>query len=255
MEAVRKGEIPQHVGVIMDGNGRWAQMRDLARSDGHQAAEEAVAATVEACLSLGVGWLSAYAFSTENWARDPDEVTFLMSFERWLLHKARRDDLNEKGVRIIFLGRLDDSRIPTDSRRFIDETVGMTETNDRLVLAIAFNYGGRAEVVDAIRRLLRAGRDPESMTEADVASAMYAPDMPDLDLVIRTSSEQRLSNFFPWHSAYAEFVFTDTLWPDFREWHFYSAVAEYQARRRRKGKASSEVVDGTSDPSLQSTAK
>lgn len=238
VEIVLRGEIPKHVGVIMDGNGRWAQMRDLSRTEGHRAAEEAVVATVDACLALGVDWLSAYAFSTENWQREPSEVQFLMRFEEWLLHKHRRDDLNKKGVQIRFLGRTEDKRIPPDSRTFIEETTAMTMKNDRLVLAIAFNYGGRAELVDAVRKLLRGDQKIGDIDEATVARAMYAPDMPDLDLLIRTSSEQRVSNFFPWHCAYSEFLFLDTLWPDFREGHLYSAVAEYQNRRRRRGASS-----------------
>lgn len=239
IDTVRAGEIPAHVGVIMDGNGRWAQMRDMARSEGHRAAEQAVMSTVDACLSLGVGWLSAYAFSTENWSRDTQEIAFLMRFEEWLLHKDRRDELNEKGVQIRFLGRLSDERIPDDSLAFIEETTELTAANDSLVLAIAFNYGGRAELVDAFKRLQARGVDPGAIDEAMLASSMYAVDMPDMDLVIRTSAEQRLSNFFPWHSTYAELVFSETLWPDFREWHLYSAVAEYQGRRRRKGAAHS----------------
>lgn len=237
IEDVRAGLIPRHVGCIMDGNGRWAQMRSLTRSDGHKAAEDAVVATVDACLSLGVSWLSAYAFSTENWRRDPAEVAFLMRFDEWLLRKSRRDELNEKGVQIRFLGRLDDPRIPPDSAAWLEETAAMTASNTNMVLAIAFNYGGRRELLDAARTLVEAGKVPSD--EGDLAAAMYAPDMPDLDLVIRTSAEHRLSNFFPWHSAYAELVFTETLWPDFREWHLYSAVAEYQRRRRRMGAAQS----------------
>jgi undecaprenyl diphosphate synthase len=233
--AVRAGEVPRHLGVIMDGNGRWAQMRDLSRSEGHAAAEAAVVATVDASLELGVRWLSAYAFSTENWRREVAEVAFLMRFDEWLLRKERREELRDKGVQIRFLGRLDDERIPERSREWLAETAEMTARNDRLVLAIAFNYGGRAELVDACAKL---ARDPAAeITEESLQAAMYAPDMPDLDLVVRTSAEQRLSNFFPWHAAYAEFVFTETLWPDFREGHLYSAVAEYQNRRRRKGAA------------------
>ncbi len=235
---VRAGEIPDHVGVIMDGNGRWAQMRSLTRSEGHAAAEDAVVATVDSCLDLGVRWLSAYAFSTENWSREAEEVGFLMRFDEWLLRKERRDELNEKGVQIRFLGRLDDPRIPPDSHDWLLETAALTEDNTRLVLAIAFNYGGRAEIVDAARRLAADGVAPGDITEERLAGAFYAPDMPDMDLVIRTSSEQRMSNFFPWQATYAELVFLDTLWPDFREGHLYSAVAEYQARRRRMGAAS-----------------
>ncbi len=237
---VRAGEIPRHLGVIMDGNGRWAQMRELTRSEGHAAAEDAVVATVDACLDLGVRWASAYAFSTENWTRDVEEIAFLMRFDEWLLRKERRDELNEKGVQIRFCGRLDDPRIPDDSREWLYETADLTAHNTRMTLAIAFNYGGRTEIVDACRRLVADGVAAEDVTEERLSAEMYAPDMPDLDLVIRTSSEHRTSNFFPWQATYAELVFTDTLWPDFREGHLYSAVAEYQARRRRLGAASAD---------------
>lgn len=233
---VRAGEVPAHVGVIMDGNGRWAQMRSLTRSEGHAAAEEAVVATVDTALDLGVKWLTAYAFSTENWSREAQEVAFLMKFEEWLLRKERRDELIEKGVQIRFSGDLEDPRIPSDSKAWLEETAALTAHNDRLILVLAFNYGGRSELVRAVNRLIESGAS--DVSEADLHAALYQPDMPDADLIIRTSAEQRLSNFLPWHSAYAEFVFTETLWPDFRGGHFYSAVAEYQQRRRRKGAAS-----------------
>ncbi len=236
---VRKGEIPQHVGVIMDGNGRWALMRGKARTEGHAAAEEAVVSLVEAALELGICWLSVYAFSTENWDRDLDEVSFLMSFDEWLLRKERRDELNEKGVRIRFVGRLNYPRIPERSREWLDETTELTYKNEKLHLCIAFNYGGRAEIVDAVSALLTDGECTTNITEQMLGSYMYAPDMPDVDLLIRTSAEQRLSNFLTWHTTYTEFVFIDTLWPDFRGWHLYSAVAEYQSRRRRMGSPTS----------------
>jgi undecaprenyl diphosphate synthase len=217
-------------------------MRSLTRSEGHAAAEDAVSATVDACLELGVRWLSAYAFSTENWTRDPEEIAFLMKFDEWLLRKERRDELHEQGVQIRFLGRLDDPRIPEQSREWLYDTAELTASNRRLCLCIAFNYGGRAEIVDAARALLASGMSPGDVTEDKFASFFYAPDMPDMDLVIRTSSEQRMSNFFPWQSTYAELVFLDTLWPDFREGHLYSAVAEFQARRRRMGAATAADV-------------
>jgi undecaprenyl diphosphate synthase len=237
VDSVRAGEIPGHIGCIMDGNGRWAQMRDLPRISGHAAAEAAVGATVDAALELGVSWLSAYAFSTENWQRDPEEVAFLMRFDEWLLRKERRDEFNKKGVRIRFVGRRNDARIPSRCAEWLEETEALTSGNDLLDLCIAFNYGGRAELVDAARALRASDTNLEPSEEA-FASHLYAPDMPDMDLVVRTSGEHRLSNFFPWHSAYAEFVFTETLWPDFRGLHLYSAVAEYQSRRRRRGAAS-----------------
>jgi undecaprenyl diphosphate synthase len=243
IEQIKAGEIPIHVGCIMDGNGRWALMREQTRSEGHAAAEESVVATVNAALDLGVQWLTVYAFSTENWSREPAEVEFLMSFDEWLLRKERRDELNEKGVRIRFVGRLDDERIPDRSRAWLAETEAMTAHNTRLNFCIAFNYGGRAELLDAIRSLVADGVEPADIDEKALGARFYEPDMPDMDLVVRTSAEERLSNFFPWHATYAEFVFSETLWPDFRGWHFYSAVAEYQARRRRMGAATSVEED------------
>ena len=231
IESIASGEVPRHVGCIMDGNGRWALMRDLARSKGHAAAEPAVRAAVETSLELGVEWLTVYAFSTENWKRPVAEVAYLMNFRRWLLHKDRVDELHRKNVRIRFAGERD-VRIPAPSRRWMEQCEQQTERNTAMNFVIAFNYGGRQELVRAAS-LLADSAGPRD--EAAYQQAMYVPEMPEMDLVIRTSSEFRLSNFFPWHSAYAELVFTDTLWPDFRRGHFYSAVGEYQARRRRRG--------------------
>ncbi|MSW19597.1 MAG: di-trans,poly-cis-decaprenylcistransferase [Actinobacteria bacterium] len=235
MALVAEGEIPRHVACIMDGNGRWAQMRNLTRSVGHEAAEESVDAVVDGCLALGVKWLTVYAFSTENWKREPAEVAFLMSLQEWLLREEKRQRFKRIGVRLRFLGDLDDPRVPDACRNWLRECEEMTAHNDGLEFCIAFNYGGRAEIVDAVKSLVAAGTPADQIDEAAVHAAMYEPSMPDIDLLIRTSSEYRLSNFFPWHSTYAEFVFMDTLWPDFREGHLYSAVAEFQQRRRRKG--------------------
>ena len=235
MDTVKDGEIPRHISCIMDGNGRWAAMRDLTRSQGHAAAEDSVDAAVDACLELGVEWLSVYAFSTENWTRDPVEVAFLMSLHEWLLRDEKRRRFRDIGVRLRFIGELADPRIPDQCRAWLRECEDMTAHNDGLQFAIAFNYGGRAEILHAVKSLMSQGRRPADLTENDLADAMYDRDMPDIDLLIRTSSEYRLSNYFPWHTAYSEFVFIDTLWPDFRGGHLYSAVAEYQSRRRRKG--------------------
>jgi undecaprenyl diphosphate synthase len=235
LERVLTSEVPVHVGCIMDGNGRWAIMRDEERTEGHRAAEAAVYSTVVGALKLGVKWLSMYAFSTENWKRNSTEIEFLMEFQEWLLHEERVTELRDMGVRIRFCGRLEDERIPQRSRDYLRNIEQRTEHNDRLQLVIAFNYGGRAEIVDAVRQLVVDGVPPEEIDEAAISSRFYLPDMPDLDLVVRTSAEHRLSNFFPWQATYAEFVFTETLWPDFRAWHLYSAVAEFQSRRRRMG--------------------
>ena len=241
MAGVAEGEIPQHIACIMDGNGRWAQMRGLTRSNGHEAAEAAVDAAVDACLELGVKWLTVYAFSTENWKREPAEVAFLMSLQEWLLREEKRQRFKRIGVRLRFRGDLSDPRIPPACKAWLAECEELTAGNDQLEFCIAFNYGGRAEIIDAVKSIVASGTPADEVDEARVHAAMYDPEMPDIDLLVRTSSEYRLSNFFPWHATYAEFVFMDTLWPDFRGGHLYSAVAEYQSRRRRMGASGSEI--------------
>jgi undecaprenyl diphosphate synthase len=235
LPAIKDGEIPRHVGAIMDGNGRWALMRSLTRSEGHAAAEQAVVDTIDGALELGIEWLTVYAFSTENWSREPAEVQFLMNLNEWLLHEERVDEFHAKGVRLRFVGRVDDPRIPQSTQDWIAQVEAKTASNTRLQFCIGFNYGGRAEIVDAVKAALAAGLT--DIDEAVIAANMYVPDMPEMDLVIRTSMEQRMSNFFPWQATYAELLFTETLWPDFRRWHLFSAVAEYQTRNRRKGAA------------------
>lgn len=233
-------KVPNHVGLILDGNGRWANARGLPRTAGHQAGEEALFDTVHGALELGVGWLTAFTFSTENWSRDSDEVAFLMFFNRDLLLR-RRDELDELGIRIRFAGDLDDPRIPDENRRYMLESEEQTASNARMTMVFAFNYGSRREIADAARRLARdavAGKlDPESIDEAAVASRMAVPEMPDVDLIIRSSGEHRLSNFLLWQAAYAEFVFPGILWPDFDRHSLLEAVVEYQNRDRRFGGA------------------
>jgi undecaprenyl diphosphate synthase len=225
--------IPTHVAAVMDGNGRWAQRQGLKRTEGHTAGEEALFDAVEGALALGIQWFTVYAFSTENWRRPPEEVRFLMGFNESLLVR-RRDELHERGVRIKVLGRRD-WRVPKRLLRRIDEAVELTAGNRRLTLNVAFNYGGRAEIVDAVRRLVEEGVNPSKIDEKAIARRLYDPEMPDPDLVLRTSGEYRLSNFLLWESAYSELVFTDVLWPDFRREHLYEAVREFQARDRRFG--------------------
>jgi undecaprenyl diphosphate synthase len=229
--------IPAHVAIVMDGNGRWAQRRGLKRTDGHAAGEEALFDTVEGALDLGISWLTVYAFSTENWRRPLDEVRFLMRFNESLLLR-RRDDLDERGVRVRFIGRRG-GRVPGRVVRHIEDTEALTARNRRMTLTFAFNYGGRAELTDGVRAIARgvaAGRiDPERIDERTISRHMYAPDMPDPDLVVRTSGEYRISNYLLWESAYSEFVFTDVLWPDFRTRDLRAAIAEYQQRERRFG--------------------
>ncbi len=225
--------IPAHIGVVMDGNGRWAQKRGLPRTEGHRAGEEALFDTVEGALELGVKWLTVYAFSTENWKRPVDEVRYLMRFNEGILTR-RRDELHERDVRIRFMGRRD-WRVPRRLVRRMDEALDLTAKNQTMTLTIAFNYGGRAEIVDAVKSLLASGVPADKLTEKGIRDHLYAPDMPDPDLVVRTSGEYRISNFLLWELAYSELVFTDVLWPDFRREHLYEAVREFQSRDRRFG--------------------
>jgi undecaprenyl diphosphate synthase len=225
--------IPAHIACVMDGNGRWAQRRGLPRTEGHAAGEHALFDTVEGALDIGVRWLTAWAFSTENWRRPPDEVRYLMGFNEALLVR-RRDELHDKHVRVRFIGRRD-WRVPRRVLRRMDETVDMTRHNTGMTLTMAFNYGGRAEILDAVRALVASGMPADKITEKRVRDHLYAPDMPDPDLVVRTSGEFRLSNFMLWEVAYSELVFTDVLWPDFRRGHLFDAIREYQSRERRFG--------------------
>jgi len=225
--------IPTHVAAVMDGNGRWAQAQGLKRTEGHTAGEEALFDTVEGAIELGIGWLTVFAFSTENWRRPTEEVKFLMGFNESLLVR-RRDELHERNVRVKVNGRRD-WRVPKRLLRRIDDAVTLTAGNTGLTLNVAFNYGGRAEIVDAVRRLVADGVSPGKIDEKAIARRLYDPEMPDPDLVIRTSGEYRLSNFLLWETAYSELIFTEVLWPDFRRENLYDAVREYQARDRRFG--------------------
>lgn len=240
LSRVDPDRVPRHVGLILDGNGRWANQRGLPRTAGHLAGEEALFDTVEGALELGVEWVTAFTFSTENWARADDEVEFLMWFNEDLLTR-RRDDLNAQGVRMWFAGDMDDSRIPDRNRKHMAEAEELTKANTALNLVFAFNYGSRTEIVEAVKRL--AGQDPESIDERAVARALYIPEMPDVDLVIRSSGEHRLSNFLLWQSAYAEFYFPGILWPDFDRHALVDAVVEYQNRDRRFGGAEDKPSD------------
>jgi undecaprenyl diphosphate synthase len=225
--------LPAHIACVMDGNGRWATARGLKRTEGHAAGEAALFDTVEGALDIGLRWLTVYAFSTENWRRPADEVRYLMGFnERLLL--TRRDELNEKDVRVRFIGRRD-WRVPKRVQRHIDETVDLTRRNKGMTLTFAFNYGGRAEIVDAVQQLVRDGVPAEKVNEKAIRSRLYEPDMPDPDLVVRTSGEYRISNYLLWEMAYSELIFTDVLWPDFRRNHLFDAIREFQRRNRRFG--------------------
>jgi undecaprenyl diphosphate synthase len=217
----------------MDGNGRWAKRRGLKRTEGHAAGEDALFDTVEGALELGLSWFTVYAFSTENWRRPPDEVRYLMGFNEKIL-LDHREDLNDRNVRIRVIGRRD-RRVPRRVQRLVDETVAMTAANTGLTFTIAFNYGGRAEIVDAVRAIAASGVTPSRITERTIERHLYDPEMPAPDLVVRTSGEYRISNFLLWELAYSELVFTEVLWPDFRREHLFEAVREFQRRERRYG--------------------
>jgi undecaprenyl diphosphate synthase len=216
----------------MDGNGRWAAARGLPVAAGHREGARALRRTVEAAIELGIESLAVYAFSTENWARPPDEVESILELMEETIDREL-PDLATQGVRTRFFGRRD--RIPDDLRGKIERLEAHTAHLDRLNLWIAFDYGSRAELVDALRALLEAGVGRRELSEADISAHLYAPELPDPDLVIRTSGEQRLSNFLLWQSAYAELVFDDTLWPDFGADRLAAAVEEYANRGRRFG--------------------
>jgi undecaprenyl diphosphate synthase len=225
-------ETPRAVAIIMDGNGRWATRRGLPVADGHQAGTRALRRTVEASIDLGVESLAVYAFSTENWARPPDEVESIIELMDETIEREL-PDLAKQGVRTRFFGRRD--RVPPELQEKMARLESETAHLERLALWIAFDYGGRAELVDAVRSLVAEGLHPEDVSEDALASRLYAPELHDPDLVIRTSGEQRISNFLLWQSAYAELVFDGTLWPDFGEERLQAAVEEYARRGRRFG--------------------
>jgi undecaprenyl diphosphate synthase len=230
-------KVPAHVAIVMDGNGRWATQRGLQRTDGHAAGEEALADTVEGGVEVGLRWLTVYAFSTENWRRPAGEVLYLMNFNRTLLRR-RRDRFHELNVRIRFTGRRD-WRVPRSVLREILAAEEMTRDNTGMTLTIAFNYGGRVEIVDAVKQIVRdhdAGKlRTEKISVDSILERLYYPDMPDPDLLIRTSGEQRISNFLLWEAAYAELWFTPVFWPDFDREHLYEAIRDFQKRSRRFG--------------------
>jgi undecaprenyl diphosphate synthase len=225
-------EVARSVAIIMDGNGRWAREHAVDVADGHRAGSRALRPIVETAIDLGVESLTVYAFSTENWSRPDEEVGALMEIFADTIDREL-NDLAREGVRTRFVGRRD--RAPVWLQAKLDELEAATAAQSRLKLWIAFDYGGRAELVEATRRIVESGIPPADVDEALLASHLYAPEMPDPDLVIRTSGELRISNFLLWQSAYAEFVFVDTLWPDFGPAEFRSAIEDYASRRRRFG--------------------
>jgi len=234
-----KNLIPKHVALVMDGNGRWAQERGLPRTAGHEAGEASLLDCVHGALELGIGAVSAYAFSTENWRRSPEEVRFLMGFNRDVIRR-RRDEMNELGVRIRWAGRR--PKLWRSVIKELEEAEKLTAKNSQLTLTMCVNYGGRAEITDAVQAIsakVASGQiQPSKITERMISAHLDEPDMPDVDLFVRSSGEQRMSNFLLWQSAYAEFVFLDTLWPDFDRRQLWEACEIYAARNRRYGGAS-----------------
>ncbi|HZG52584.1 MAG TPA: isoprenyl transferase [Pyrinomonadaceae bacterium] len=228
--------LPRHVGIIMDGNGRWAKGRGQPRIAGHRAGVEAVRAAVDTSARLGLGALTLYAFSTENWKRPRLEVDALMRMLKRYL-RLELEEIDRQNIRFQTIGRT--GALPDSVQREIQKAVERTASNDGLVLSVALNYGGRAEIVDACRaaiaRLQSEGHAPQEITEEDIARELYTRGLPELDLLVRTSGEMRISNFLLWQAAYSEIYVTETLWPDFRRVHLLEAVVEYQRRDRRFG--------------------
>lgn len=222
----------------MDGNGRWAKQHGFRRITGHRHGVEAVRETVRVCAELGISVLSLYVFSTENWNRPRSEVIALMRLLRQTVLKET-DELNQNNVQLRATGRIDD--LPDDAREALHEAIEQTSSNTGLLLNLCINYSGKAELVDAVRKIVSNGYTPDDVNEALVSENLYTNAIPDPDLIIRTSGEMRISNFLLWQSAYAEFLFPTVLWPDFRREHLLDAVSNYQMRQRRFGKTSDQL--------------
>nr|WP_156163786.1 isoprenyl transferase [Demequina maris] len=230
--------VPRHVAVVMDGNGRWAKERGLPRTAGHERGEASLLDVVAGGIEIGVTHISAYAFSTENWKRSPEEVRFLMGFNRDVIRR-RRDEMHSWGVHVRWAGRR--PKLWKSVITELEKAEELTRDNDVLTLTMCVNYGGRAEIADAAKaiamKVAAGGLDPSKVSEKTIAAHLDEPDMPDVDLFWRSSGEQRSSNFLPWQAAYAEYVFSDTLWPDVDRTHLWAAIEEYARRNRRFGAA------------------
>ena len=228
--------LPAHIAIIMDGNGRWASKRNLPRLEGHREGRESVRAIVRTCAKIGISYLTLYTFSLENWQRPMDEVEGLMFFLEEVLVREY-EELNENGVHLRAMGRL--SMLPASTRRTLDETMAKLRHNDRLVLTLSISYSGRAEIIDATRRIVQAVENKrikiDDISEQTFRQYLYDPDLPDPDLLVRTSGELRVSNFLLWQMAYSEIYVTDVLWPEFREKELFESIAAYQKRDRRFG--------------------
>lgn len=224
--------VPKHVAIIMDGNGRWARSRGLPRLAGHRAGTENLRQIVEACVEFGIKYLTIYAFSTENWGRPEDEVEGLMNIFDDVFYREL-DELHRQGVQLRHIGRSEGIR--ASMLENIERGVELTKDNDRLILNVAFNYGGRDEIIHAMQEMIKDGVNPEEITDELVSAYLYTSGSPDPDLVIRTSGEMRISNFLLWQAAYAEWIFPETFWPDFGRDELLEAVREFARRERRFG--------------------
>ncbi len=229
--------IPHHIAIIMDGNGRWAEQRGLPRNAGHEAGTENLRRVIRGCVEFGVQVLTIYAFSTENWGRPRWEIRALLHILESVIDREL-DELHEEGVQLRHLGELD--RLPGNLQRKVNQAIEKTRGNQRLILNIAFNYGGRDEIVRAVRHMVADGLTPEEITEERLSSYLYTAGLPDPDLIIRTSGELRISNFLIWQGAYAEYYATPTLWPDFNRDELRKALLAYCRRERRFGKLAPE---------------
>ncbi|MDW8102030.1 MAG: isoprenyl transferase [Anaerolineae bacterium] len=224
--------LPKHIGFIMDGNGRWAKQRGLPRLAGHRAGAENLRRVLRACGEWGIKYVTIYAFSTENWGRPREEVEGLFNLLNQYIDQSL-PELVKEGVQVRHIGRMDG--VPEELQEKIRQVVEATKENDRLILCVAFNYGGRTEIVDAVRKIVAKGYKPEEINEELISSHLYTAGIPDPDLIIRTAGEMRLSNFLLWQSAYAEYYSTPVYWPDFDEEELYKALLDYSRRERRFG--------------------
>lgn len=236
---------PTHIAVIMDGNGRWATSRGLPRLEGHRAGTENLRRVIRACVRFSIPYLTIYAFSTENWGRPTDEVQGLMHIVEDVIDREL-EELHQEGVQLRHIGRLD--RLEPGLRAKVQRAIELTKDNNRLTLCIAFNYGGRDEIICAIQRIIRDGIQPEQITDELVNSYLFTAGVPDPDLIIRTSGEMRISNFLIWQAAYAEWYVTPTYWPDFDENELLKALQSYDQRDRRFGRLSPDCPDGSKNP-------
>ncbi|MCU0474913.1 MAG: isoprenyl transferase [Anaerolineae bacterium] len=236
--------IPRHVAIIMDGNGRWAASRGLPRSEGHRRGTENLRTTIRAAVEFGVQILTVYAFSTENWGRPRREVKLLLRILEMVIDRELRE-LHENGVQIRHIGEL--NGIPENLQRKVVQACDYTKRNTRLILNVAFNYGGRDEIVHAVRRIVESGIPADQINEDTIAANLYTAGLPDPDLIIRTSGELRVSNFLIWQGSYSEYYATDVFWPDFNRAEFLKALHDYNGRRRRFGLTDAQI-EGQDDP-------